>query len=529
MASTGAVSWVAPSCSQTFHYGGSATGTQTVVNAQSIATSTIGSAQATTTTTPLLNAQGVPIQAAQIGTLYARSQWSPLTDFLMNGATHGGFGDALGGQFAILSVPSMSATLRLLNEDTDTEFLAHPRIVTANNLKATIKITRNQPVPQLNFNEQTAQAVFSGFQDKEFGNTLVVTPQINKDNFITMSVQPEISNKVADATFTFSGLYQPARSSTHRKLDSNVLIKSGDTLAIGGLLKDRVALEGRTKGPVLGDIPIVGYAFQERLNSRVKRNLLIFVTPTIIEQGYGTGLEDQVTGLHHSGEECLGRTAAPPMQRTNARGASARFPTSERSLPTSRPPASPRPPRRPFQPSEADSHAPTTGNRFHGGQATQEENLPASSPKTNLDADRKRSAFRPHREQVHFGACLAIISCPGRSQSSLPLVFLSSARSRPRTNFPPKPAPCSHPADKAKPHPDDKLPPATPVVGQPFDDREISPVFQGRKPQTLRCETGQPAAFRPQGLRSAPRRSHPRKAQRPGHRRPRRSRRADPR
>ena len=83
----------------------------------------------------------------------------------------------MAGQFAILSVPQMTATLRLLNEDSDAEFLAHPRVVTSNNMKATIKIVRQQPVPQLNFNEQTAQAVFSGFQDKEFGNTLTVTPQ----------------------------------------------------------------------------------------------------------------------------------------------------------------------------------------------------------------------------------------------------------------------------------------------------------------------------------------------------------------
>jgi type II secretory pathway component GspD/PulD (secretin) len=214
-----------------------------------------------------------------------------------------------------------------LNEDSDAEFLAHPRVVTANNQKATIKIVRNQPIPQLNFNEQTAQAVFSGFQDKEFGNTLIVTPSINKDEFISMLVQPEISNKVADATFTFSGATVTSPVIDKRTLDSNVLIKSGDTLAIGGLLQDEVT-KGRTKIPVLGDIPVLGYAFQERLNTRVKRNLLIFVTPTIIKQGYGTGLEDQVTGLNHSGEEY----ADPNGWRNNARGAHRLVPTSERQL-----------------------------------------------------------------------------------------------------------------------------------------------------------------------------------------------------
>ena len=49
-----------------------------------------------------------------------------------------------------------------------------------------------------------------------------------------------------------------------------------------------------TRCPILGDIPVLGYLFQEHLNARTKRNLLIFVTPTILEQRYGTGLEDQV-------------------------------------------------------------------------------------------------------------------------------------------------------------------------------------------------------------------------------------------
>jgi type IV pilus assembly protein PilQ len=233
----------------------------------------------------------------------------------------------LAGQFAILSAPQMSVTIRALNEDSDAEFLANPRIVTADNMQAKIEIIRNQPVPQLNFNEQTATAVFGGFQDKKFGNTLLVKPLINKDNFITLAVKPEISNKVGDATFVFAGATVASPVIDTRSLDSNVLIKSGDTLAIGGLLQDEVT-KARSKVPILGDIPILGYFFQERLNARTKRNLLVFVTPTIIDQHYGTGLEDQVSGLHHSGEEY----ADPNGWRNNAKGAVRLVPTSHRQV-----------------------------------------------------------------------------------------------------------------------------------------------------------------------------------------------------
>ena len=238
--------------------------------------------------------------------------------------------NVLGGQFAILSAPQLSVTMRALNEDSDAEFLANPRVVTADNMQAKIEIIRSQPVPQMNFNEQTATAVFGGFQDKKFGNTLVVKPSVNKDNFITLAVKPEISNKVGDQFFTVPGGSGGTVASPiidTRSLDSNVLIKSGDTLAIGGLLQDEVT-KARTKVPIVGDIPILGYFFQERLNARTKRNLLVFVTPTIIDQHYGTGLEDQVSGLHHSGEEY----ADPNGWRNNAKGAVRLVPTSTRHV-----------------------------------------------------------------------------------------------------------------------------------------------------------------------------------------------------
>ncbi len=252
----------------------------------------------------------------------------------------GSFGHLAFGQFAILSVPQMSATLRLLNEDSDAEFLANPRVVTADNLQAKIEINRAQPVPQLNFNEQTATAVFGGFQDKKFGNTLIVTPSINKDNFVTMKVKPEISNKVGDSTFVFAGATVASPIIDTRTLESNVLIRSGDTLAIGGLLQDEVA-KTRNKVPVIGDVPVLGYLFQNHLNSRTKRNLLVFVTPTIIDSKYGTGLEDQVSGLHHVGEEYADING----WRNNAKGAVRLVPTGNRQVVADYPkPGTPPPP-----------------------------------------------------------------------------------------------------------------------------------------------------------------------------------------
>jgi type IV pilus assembly protein PilQ len=241
----------------------------------------------------------------------------------------GSLGDLAAGQFSILTIPQMSLTLQALNEDSDAEFLANPRLVTADNMQANIEITRAQPVPSLTFNAQDASYQFSGFQDKTFGNKLVVKPSVNKDNFITLFVRPEISNKVGDQPFTPDGATEPILSPIidKRTLDSNVLIKSGDTLAIGGLMQDEVS-KARTKVPIMGDIPVLGYLFSSRTNIRVKRNLLVFVTPTILDQHYGTGLEDQVSGIHNSGEEF----ADPNGWRNNAKGAVRLKPTSNRQV-----------------------------------------------------------------------------------------------------------------------------------------------------------------------------------------------------
>lgn len=326
---------------QTIRYGGSTLGTNKVVQSQNVTTTIGPNGVPVSVTSPRFNPiTGAPEQSLQVDQLPAvvtnNGQLSG-QDFLLDRAFK-----SLGNQFAILSIPTFSATLRLLNEDSDAEFLANPRIVTADNQEATIKIVRSQPVPQLNFNEQTATAVFGGFEEKEYGNTLVVKPSINKDDFVSLSVKPTISNKVSDATFTISGASVFSPIIDTRTLESNVVIKSGDTLAIGGLLQDESGKQ-RTKVPILGDIPGLGYLFQEKINSKVKRNLLVFVTPTIIQQGYGTGLEDQVSGLSDSGEEF----ADPNGWRNNAKGSIRILPTSVRSNAASYPaPGLPKQPKR---------------------------------------------------------------------------------------------------------------------------------------------------------------------------------------
>jgi type IV pilus assembly protein PilQ len=178
-------------------------------------------------------------------------------------------------------------------------------VVTADGKEATIKIVQQEPIPQFTFNTRTAAFEISGFQYKDIGNILVVTPRINKDNFITLDLAPEVSN-IADfrrfsgtpagGTGGGSGLEANIPVINTRTLNTRVIMRNGDTLAIGGLIETTKA-NSYTKVPVIGDVPVVGMFFRNRRLDTVKRNLLVFMTPTVIPAGGKTGFEDQAEGL----------------------------------------------------------------------------------------------------------------------------------------------------------------------------------------------------------------------------------------
>ena len=177
-----------------------------------------------------------------------------------------------------------------------------------------------QPVPQLNFNEQTATAVFGGFQDKKFGNTLIVTP-LHQQGRLHHPLGEARDQQQSAATTPSSSRGATVTSPVidTRTLESNVLIKSGDTLAIGGLLQDEVQ-KGRHQGAGARRHPgpRLSLPGQDQRTRQAQPARLRHARRSSISD-YGTGLEDQVSGLHHSGEEY----ADPNGWRNNAKGAGA--------------------------------------------------------------------------------------------------------------------------------------------------------------------------------------------------------------
>jgi len=198
---------------------------------------------------------------------------------------------------ALLDAGRASLVFSFLSQDADTELLANPRVVTTDNGKARISIATQYPIPSFAFSEQTASLQINGFSYKDIGIILDVLPRINKNDFVTLEVTPEASSSTENATLQSGGgsAVQIPIINT-RTASTTVLIKSGNTLAIGGLMRQDSS-DSYTKVPLVGDAPLLGRLFRSKSLSKTKRDLLIFLTPTIVRPDSQTGYEKYANGL----------------------------------------------------------------------------------------------------------------------------------------------------------------------------------------------------------------------------------------
>jgi type IV pilus assembly protein PilQ len=156
------------------------------------------------------------------------------------------------------------------------EIVSTPRVITANQKEASIK--QGVEIPY----QQSASSGATTVQFKEAVLELTVTPQITPDNNIIMDLTVSKDN-VGDIIST-GGLGGTVPSIDTRSVQTQVLVKDGQTVVLGGIYETE-RRETLTKVPVLGDIPFLGAAFRNKQRTNNKAELLIFVTPRILEEG----------------------------------------------------------------------------------------------------------------------------------------------------------------------------------------------------------------------------------------------------
>jgi len=181
-----------------------------------------------------------------------------------------------------LNADGVHAVLSFLNTDADAKVLSEPRTVTLDNEPAILSVTR--AVPIINVTAGTANTTGgSQVTYTNLGVILHVTPRISANEFVNLKVVPEVSRVFDTVTKTINGVTSQADEYDFRKIETHVMIPRAKTLVLGGLMQDDVTTSS-TKVPGLGDIPGLGALFRSNSKVRQKSNLIIFITPTIVQE-----------------------------------------------------------------------------------------------------------------------------------------------------------------------------------------------------------------------------------------------------
>ena len=215
----------------------------------------------------------------------ASSLGGPLNALTLSTESLGAAGAAAGGVFGFRSreidipgfgtIPVYGAIFRALQSDSIVNVLSTPNILTTDNKPAEILVGSNVPILVSNQTPTTGTQTIQNFDRRDVGISLKVTPQINESDFVTMDIEQSIESISGDAS---SGL----ASFDKRAAQTTVVVEDGQTVVIGGLISETENLTKR-KVPILGDIPLLGWFFQNKNKTKIKQNLMIFITPSIIK------------------------------------------------------------------------------------------------------------------------------------------------------------------------------------------------------------------------------------------------------
>ncbi len=206
------------------------------------------------------------------------------------GFTLGGLGNFLSvpvtlpdGTTRNLTAPGFAALFSLSDFKDVINVLSTPHVLTSDNSDAEIMVGQN--VPFLSKIERetttTAQPLLQSIERRDVGIRLRIKPKISEGNFVKLDLYQEISAISPTRTGGASDIIL-----TKRSAETGVVVKSNQTVVIGGLIQNRNT-NNVTKVPFLGDIPLIGWLFKFESDRNEKTNLLVFITPYIVEDFQG--------------------------------------------------------------------------------------------------------------------------------------------------------------------------------------------------------------------------------------------------
>ena len=184
---------------------------------------------------------------------------------------------------------NFAVLLRALRNDGSSNILQTPSITTLDNEEAEIKVAQEVPfiTGQYTNTGNTNQGSVNPFQTiqrEEVGNILKITPQINEGTAVQLKIEQENSNLTQGVAGAVDLI------TNKRTISTTVLVEDGGMIVLGGLITES-ANEGEARVPILGNIPIIGELFKTRNGNKDKRNLMVFIRPTILRDGVAAAIE----------------------------------------------------------------------------------------------------------------------------------------------------------------------------------------------------------------------------------------------
>jgi general secretion pathway protein D len=206
--------------------------------------------------------------------------------FLGEDRDHGTFSDAASGAVSsvfpgfsyFLKANDISFSLNALSSVTNVRVLSAPSLVVLDNKTATLQVGDQVPIVTQSAKAVTAAdaPIVTNIELKDTGLILKVTPRVNDSGLVTLDIEQEVSSVVKTTT---SGIDSP--TIRQRKMKTSVVVNDSEALALGGLIQERETT-GKTKVPVLGDVPLLGNAFRQKTNAVGRTELVIFIRPRVI-------------------------------------------------------------------------------------------------------------------------------------------------------------------------------------------------------------------------------------------------------
>ncbi len=188
-------------------------------------------------------------------------------------------GGGTGGTIAAFDKSGIGGFLAALASKSSTKLLSTPSILTLNNREAEIVVAQNVPFVTGSFSTVGDSAVpnqpFQTIQRQDVGLTLTVTPQITRDKTVRLEIDQEVSN------LTNSASAAGGEITAKRQLSTNVLVRDGNVIMLGGLLEDGNGSVNQ-RVPGLSELPLLGRLFKGRSTSQNQRILLVMLRPRIL-------------------------------------------------------------------------------------------------------------------------------------------------------------------------------------------------------------------------------------------------------